>query len=114
MSNNKEQNQQRTRDRRGRGRPSATTTRTLRLIIDVETRWNSKIHMAERMISIQLNAIYAMQDYQVKKEMKNSAVASPNTGQWEVIKSVVTILKPFADQVTKRSGQWYVTLSRSS
>nr|XP_047134636.1 uncharacterized protein LOC124812279 [Hydra vulgaris] len=48
------------------------------LIMDCETRWRSKIHMAERMVRLQQNIIASMQDPQVKKDMARSKCANPN------------------------------------
>jgi len=83
----------------------------MRPIMDCETRWNSKIFMAERMIALEPSIILAAQDPEIKRDMLNANVFLPNNEQWAVAKTIVALLKPFAEQVTSWSGQRYHTLS---
>jgi hypothetical protein len=47
----------------------------------------------------------------VKKDMARSKCSIPNADHWGVAQTVVEVLKPFADQVTRWSGQRYVSYS---
>ncbi|XP_065654730.1 E3 SUMO-protein ligase ZBED1-like [Hydra vulgaris] len=99
------------RNYKNRGTTVSRLPKPIRPIMDCETRWSSKIHMAERMVRLQQNIIAAMQDPQVKKDMARSKCGIPNADHWGVAQTVVEVLKPFADQVTRWSGQRYVSYS---
>ena len=70
--------------------------------------------MAERMVKLQSSVIVAMQDAQLKKDMRTNNVPKPTDDHWATASTVVKILRPFAAQVTKWSDQRYVTYSATS
>ena len=78
---------------------------TLKLKNDVVTRWNSTLHMCERMCEVQepLNAAIAV---------LMNPVECLTTEEWEALKEIAVVLKPFDAVTTEISAERAVTASK--
>ena len=79
--------------------------------MDVETRWNSVIFMAARMIKLRPYLVVASEEYDVKRNLRNASIHLPTEEQWASAEHVVEYLTPFVDEIEQWSGQKYVTMS---
>jgi hypothetical protein len=82
----------------------------LKLVQDVKTRWNSTYDMCARLVTQRWNVAKVHGNTRLTKSSdRRNVELSPD--QWEMIETLVTLLKPFKEATEILSGQQYVTLS---
>ncbi|KAG8174443.1 hypothetical protein JTE90_014230 [Oedothorax gibbosus] len=72
---------------------------------DVPTRWNSTLHMLERLLKIKTPLTVAMADIE-------SPPASLESSEWKVVEECVPLLKPIEAMTTELSGEKFDQIER--
>ena len=89
--------------------PAVKRLKPVRPIMNCETRWNSKLYMCERMLSLRKHVTIVSQDPTLRKEMNKNQL--PSDTQWALVENVVGILRSFVNEINTWSGEKYATLS---
>jgi len=95
----------------------STASKTLRLIKDCPTRWNSTYRSWERLLKLKDAIIWLEANLKIsrhsddKKDGQNLACCLPNEVEWKLIEELIKIFEPF-DQATEAfCAEKYPTLS---
>lgn len=78
------------------------------LIMEVSTRWNSTLHMIERLIEQRWPVSSVLVD---RSSSKKSGVLALTECQWEILSNLKELLQPFDAATTYVSGETYITAS---
>jgi len=78
------------------------------LVIEVPTRWNSTLHMIDRLIEQRWPISSVLTDKNVSKK---KGFAPLTETQWEILSNLKELLQPFDAATTYVSGEKYVTVS---
>jgi len=82
--------------------------KSLRVVQEVPTRWNSTFYMMQRLVQLKQPIRLYLEDTMSEDEVKSYDLSDH---QWSVVKSILSLLEG-VDQVTKTlSGERYSTLS---
>lgn len=86
-----------------------TGDKLLKFVQEVPTRWNSALHMLERLIILRCHVSAVLSDRSVTKS--SDANLGLTNAQYTLAEQVVTLLKPFEVTTTVWSGEQYATIS---
>ncbi|KAJ8916450.1 hypothetical protein NQ315_014667 [Exocentrus adspersus] len=79
------------------------STELLKVILNVETRWNSTYYMIKRLITIQ-EAIRS-----TVANLKAAKIQMLSEEEWKICEQICTLLNPFEKATSEMSGEHYLT-----
>ena len=82
--------------------------KSLRVVQEVATRWNSTFYMMQRLVKLKQPIHLYLEDTMTEVEMKSYTLSDH---QWSIMKSILSLLEGVDQVITTLSGERYSTLS---